>query len=258
MIHYHGLPITPATAAAKVLTGRHAFVSYLYPEQLGIAIEVCQSFAVDNGAFSAWRSGRQMNWPDYFEWVEQIKRLPGFDFAVIPDVIDGDELANNELVDAWPHEPWLSAPVWHMHESILRLQTLARNWPRVCIGSSGEFSIVGSAAWWNRINEAMNAICNEHGHPICKLHGLRMLNPDVFTRLPFASADSTNIAQNIGIDSAWRGTYQPPDKDWRAMIMAERIEANNSAPRWSESMVQTSICWDDRAVAGTKLKEAAS
>ena len=135
----------------KVLSGRHAFVSYLNPQQLEIAIEACQSFAVDNGAFSAWKSGRVMNWPDYFDWVESIKRLPGFDFAVIPDVIDGDELQNNELIDAWPHEPWLSAPVWHMHESIQRLQVLARNWPRVCIGSSGRFATVGDSKWWHHL-----------------------------------------------------------------------------------------------------------
>lgn len=95
MIHYHGLPITPASAAAKVLSGRHEFVSFLTPQQLEIAVECCQSFAVDNGAFSAWKSGRVIDWTEYFAWVESIKRLPNFDFAVIPDVIDGDELANN-------------------------------------------------------------------------------------------------------------------------------------------------------------------
>ena len=234
MIHYHGLPITPASAAAKVLQGRHAFVSFLSPDQLEIAIDCCQSFAVDNGAFSAWKSGKEIFWPDYFDWVETLKRIPSFDFAVIPDVIDGDELQNDELIGAWPHEPWLSAPVWHMHESIERLMRLARNWPRVALGSSGQFAVVGDAKWWTRIAEALNAICDDDGRPMCKLHGLRMLNPDVFTRLPFASADSTNIAQNIGIDGKWRGTYMPPNKDWRAMVMAERIESNNGADRWNK------------------------
>jgi len=243
MLHYHGLPITPATAAAKVLTGRHAFVSFIHKDQLDIAVSVCQSFAVDNGAFSAWKSGKPItNWLPYFEWVESIKNIPNFDFAVIPDVIDGSELDNDELIDAWPHEPWLSAPVWHMHESIERLQRLAR-WPRVCIGSSGNYAIVGNKAWWARMTEALNAICNESGHPICKLHGLRMLDPDVFSRLPFASADSTNIAKNIGIDSAWRGTYQPPNKDWRAMIMAERIECHNGASFWDGGSKQMVIGW---------------
>ena len=53
MIHYHGLPITPATAAAKAVEAGHAFVSFAHADQLGVAVECCQSFAVDNGAFSA-------------------------------------------------------------------------------------------------------------------------------------------------------------------------------------------------------------
>ena len=58
MIHYHGLPITPMTAAVSAVGCGHAFVSFRYPEQLAMALEVCQTFAVDNGAFSAWKSGK--------------------------------------------------------------------------------------------------------------------------------------------------------------------------------------------------------
>lgn len=54
MIHYHGLPITPETAAAAAIGGGHAFVSFSDPRQLALAAQVCQSFAIDNGAFSAW------------------------------------------------------------------------------------------------------------------------------------------------------------------------------------------------------------
>ncbi|HGF0958712.1 TPA: class I SAM-dependent methyltransferase [Yersinia enterocolitica] len=67
------------------------------------------------------------------------------------------------------------------------------------------------------------------GQPITKLHGLRMLNPTIFTRLPLASADSTNVARNIGIDSAWKGTYSPQSKETRASILVERIESFNGA-----------------------------
>lgn len=242
MIHYHGTPITPATAAAKVLAGRHAFISYAHPEQLEIAEELCQSFALDNGAFSAWRSGKPItDWAGYYEWVARIKRMPGFDFAVVPDVIDGDEAANDALAAEWPHERHLAAVVWHMHESVERLERLVVEWPRVALGSSGEFAVVGDARWWSRISQAMDAICDGEGFPPCKLHGLRMLDSEVFSRLPFASADSTNIAQNIGIDSKWRGTYQPVGqsaKDWRAVGMASRIEAFNSAPRWINNQLR--------------------
>lgn len=86
--------------------------------------------------------------------------------------------------------------------------------------------------------EAMNAVTDRNGFPVTKLHGLRMLNTEVFTRLPLSSADSTNIAQNIGIDSAWRGTYVPTNKDVRALVMRDKIEANQSAKNWERQPVQ--------------------
>jgi hypothetical protein len=54
-------------------------------------------------------------------------RAPNFDFAIIPDVIDGDEAANDALINLWPwiREKHMSAPVWHLHESLDRLMRLA-------------------------------------------------------------------------------------------------------------------------------------
>jgi hypothetical protein len=247
VIHYHGLPITPATAACSAVSGGHGFVSFRYPDQLGLVLDVCQSFAVDNGAFSAWKSGEPVtDWRRYYAWVAELHRYPSFDFAVIPDVIDGDEQANDALLAEWPwgreaKSKWVGAPVWHMHESIGRLQRIALEWPRVCLGSSGKYATVGDTRWWGRIAEAMNAVCDRNGTPIAKLHGLRMLNQDVFSRLPLASADSTNIAQNIGIDSAWRGTYMPPSKECRAMVMRERIESSQAMTFWDRQPVQMEI-----------------
>jgi hypothetical protein len=236
MIHYHGMPITPATAAARAIAGGHAFVSFRYPDQLGLVLECASSFAVDNGAFSAWISGKPVtDWTPFYEWVAELHRYPSFDFAVIPDLIDGDEQANDALLAEWTwrgKDAHVGAPVWHLHESLERLERLAFEWPRVCLGSSGDFVQIGTTKWWNRMSEAMDILCDRSGRPICKLHGLRMLNPEVFTRFPFASADSTNIAQNIGIDSAWRGTYTPPNKEARAGIMRERIESHQSPTFW--------------------------
>lgn len=234
MIHYHGLPITPASAALAAIKGGHAFVSFRHSGQLALAAEVCQSFAVDNGAFSAWKSGEPIvDWSHFYEWVDEIKNLPSFDFAVIPDVIDGSEGDNDRLVRDWPF-PNYGAPVWHMHESIDRLVSLASGFQRVCLGSSGDYAFVGDAKWHKRMAEVMRAVCNNRGMPVCKLHGLRMLNPDIFTAYPLSSADSTNIAQNIGIDSAWRGTYTPNSKETRALVMRHRIESSQSALSWTE------------------------
>jgi hypothetical protein len=233
LIHYHGLPITPETAAVRALFAGHGFVSFLEPRNLALAAEVCQSFAIDNGAFSAWKSGKPIqNWAPFYEWAAMCKRIPSCDFAVIPDVIDGDEAANDDLLHEWPLPKWFGAPVWHMHESLDRLERLASTYPRVCLGSSGEFASIGTTAWWGQMARAMRVLCNDEGEPLCKLHGLRMLNPDVFSRIPFASADSTNIGRNVGIDVHWHGSYPPPTKEARADVMRARIESHNSPARW--------------------------
>lgn len=242
MIHYHGLPITPETAAATVLTAGHGFVSFAETRNLGLAAAVCQSFAIDNGAFGAWKAGKPIqNWGPFYEWAAACKLIPSCDFAVIPDVIDGDELENDALLAEWPLPKWFGAPVWHMHESLDRLERLANTFPRVCIGSSGEFTTIATTAWWGRIAQAMRVLCDDEGQPMVKLHGLRMLNPDVFTRIPFASADSTNIGRNIGIDQAWRGTYSPPTKEARAAVMRARIESQNSPAKWGFIVPETSM-----------------
>lgn len=237
MIHYHGLPITPASAALAAVSGGHAFVSFAHSGQLSIAREVCQSFAVDNGAFSAWRSGNPItDWSDYYAWAGNCRRVPACDFAVIPDVIDGTEDDNDALLAEWPLPRWFGAPVWHMHEGLDRLARMAADWPRVCIGSSGEYATIGTPNWWQRMSHAMRVVCDDDGQPGTRLHGLRMLDPAIFGRLPFASADSTNIGRNVGMDGAWRGTYMPPNKDVRAAVMRSRIEASNAPCRWDFSV----------------------
>jgi hypothetical protein len=241
MIHYHGLPITPETAAVEAIKAGHAFVSFRHPDQLRLAIEVCQSFAIDNGAFTAWRSGNPVtDWGPFYAWAEDVRKVPSCDFAVIPDVIDGDEAANDALLAEWPLPRWFGAPVWHMHESFARLERMAREWPRICIGSSGDYAAIGTAAWWLRMGQAMRVICDDMGRPACKLHGLRMLDPGVFTRFPFASADSTNIGRNVGIDAAWKaGNYLPAGKAARAAVMRNRIEAHNSVPAFDFTTIPT-------------------
>lgn len=234
MIHYHGLPITPSTAALKAVNVGHAFVSFRHKDQLSVATSVCQSFAIDNGAFSAWRSGHPVkDWSEFYEWASMCLRHPSCDFAVIPDVIDGNEDDNDLLLMQWPMRIDQGAPVWHMHESLERLERLVTTWPRICIGSSGDYAVVGNPKWWGRVFEMMEVICDPSGYPRCKLHGLRMLNPKVFTKIPFTSADSTNIGRNVGIDKHWSsGNYLPLTKEARAQVMRERIEFHNSPNQW--------------------------
>lgn len=206
-------------------------VSYAHPDQVDIIAEACQSFALDNGAFSVWRSGKTLDVEGYADWCEEWSKHPGFAWCLIPDVIEGTDKDNDDMIARWmtglKTHRIASVPVWHFHESPRRLQALCSRFSLVALGSSGQWSQPGSEAWWERVNEVM-PYCTLEGVPYCKLHGLRMLNPEIFTRLPFASADSTNAAQNAGrplagLAAAWQ----------RANVIANRIEAHNASARWT-------------------------
>lgn len=233
MIRYHGTPITPNNAALAILTARHGMVSFARPDQIALVAEVCQSFVIDNGAFTAWRGGKAVDADAYADFVREWLRHPGFDWCLIPDVIDGDWEANRDAVAAWPLPRAVSVPVWHLHEPVEWLAQLAREWPRVALGSSGQWSDPGSESWWERMNEAMPAVCDADGRPVCKLHGLRMMDPTIFSAVPLASVDSCGVARNIGIDSKWdRGYLRGMSKGVRAQVLADRFERHASATVW--------------------------
>ncbi len=90
------------------------------------------------------------------------------------------------------------------------------------------FAQIGTDRWWRRMHEAMRVICDDAGHPRCRLHGLRMLDPRIFSKFPLASAYSTKIGRNIGIDQAWHGPYAPPTKESRVQVMRARVESINA------------------------------
>lgn len=241
MIHYHGTPISGKShIGAVVLKGRHGFVSFASKSSLPVVAEVCSTFALDNGAFSFWKSGKETDWKAYYEWVELWHKHPSFDFALIPDVIDGCLEDNKRLISEFPFSKFVGTPVWHMHEPICWLYDLCATYPRVAIGSSGEYSTVGNNLWWGRIEKAMDAVTDNNGRPMCKLHGLRMLDPKIFTKLPFSSCDSTNVAVNCADSNRWKN-YPPPSNEVRGLVLAERIEAHNSANEWVRPPKQVSL-----------------
>lgn len=242
MIHYHGTPIGGSKIeAAKFLVGRHGLVSFAYKDQLSAVMEYCQSFIIDNGAFTHWKKGGKINRLDYANWVNGIYKHPNFDWCIIPDVIDGSEQENMDQVEWWQENcsHIKSAPVWHLHESFDYLEFLSSRFEVVCLGSSGEWSTPNTKPWWDRISKVMDFICDVEGRPPCKFHGLRMLDHDVFTRLPLSSADSTNAAVNQGSLSRF-GIYTPPTSGQRAAVIANRIEQYNSSPTWV-NLTQTEL-----------------
>jgi hypothetical protein len=180
MIHYHGTPITPRTALAT-MAGRHFCVSHAHPGDLAWCVRHGASVMLDNGAFTAWTKGAAPDWPAFYAWAEPHLRHPHW--AVIPDVIDGTAEDNDALIAACPLPRAFAAPVWHMHEPLDRLRRLACEWPRICIGSSGQFRAPGTAAWTRRVDDAWSAIEATGAHPW--VHMLRAMREASAGAWPF-------------------------------------------------------------------------
>lgn len=233
MIHYHGTPFSGHEANNLALQGKHACISFANPKSIAAAAELCQSFILDNGAFTAWKSGETLDVEGFEAWAALWSKHPGCDWHLIPDIIDGTEADNNFLILDW--ELANGVPIWHLHESLEKLEWLCESYRTVALGSSGKYATIGNTLWWGRMAEAMTVACDADGYPKAKLHGLRMLDPRVFSHLPLSSADSTNVARNLGMDNKWTGSYAPASQQMRALIMMERIEAHASSSRWSES-----------------------
>lgn len=236
MIHYHGTPLTPVADMIKSFAAKHAMVSFEHPEQMDVSAEICQSVVMDNGAFSAWKQNKPYDFTGYVSWVDAWHRHPAVDWHIIPDQIDGDENTNNDLIKNWPFKK-CAVPVWHMHESLEKLIWLVNDFERVALGSSGSFAVVGNDPWWNRMAQAMKVACDNNGRPLAKLHGLRMLDPGVFSKLPFASADSCHVARSVGMDVKWKGTYVPKSRAVRAIVLMERVERHASSSHWNEEVI---------------------
>lgn len=224
--------MTPAADMTTAFRGRHAMVSYEDPRQMDVAAEICTSVVLDNGAFSAWKSGKKYDFTGFQQWARDWLRHPCVDWAVIPDVIDGGEHDNDALLADWDLPLNVSVPVYHLHESLERLERLINaGYVRVALGSSGEYQDPGSSKWWGRMAEVMEVACDEEGFPRAKLHGLRMLDPTLWSHVPLASADSTNVARNVGLDGKW-GSYAPKSRARRAQIMMDNLDEHPSARRW--------------------------
>lgn len=194
---FHGTPITP-TSVIELLSGFDFCVSYFRPDQIELVSRIARSFIIDNGAFSAWRKGIVLSaeyWEGYYAFVRLWLHL--VKWFVIPDVIGAGTQEQNALIRDVPADLRAKAvPVWHMDEPISQFLALAEKWPRVAIGSTAEFRVVGSRDWRDRMDELWNEVIRVLGR-IPDTHMLRGMQCllDHFG-YPFTSVDSTDIARN--------------------------------------------------------------
>jgi hypothetical protein len=129
----------------------------------------CKFLVLDNEAYTFWRRGATRSEEERTAWIAGYERFveswcdhPGCDWHLIPDIVDGGEQDNDQLVLAWPYRQH-GVAVWHMHESFARLQRLIElalfDSGRIAIGSSGPYASVGTSLWWVRFWSVRAANC---------------------------------------------------------------------------------------------------
>lgn len=225
MIHYHGTPLSPLPVLYE-MTGRHFCISHIAPRDVERCHQIGQSVMLDNGAFSKWKRGQATDWPAYYAWVERWLGYPTT-WAIIPDEIDAGSQAQDALVREWPFGQ-RGAPVWHMDEPLERLLRLTDTWPKVCIGSTAEYASVLSDPWQRRMDEVFNQVAQRHRF-LPWLHMLRGMQCSG-RQWPFASVDSTDIAQNHN------RKYNTP------RAMADRWDAMQCPGAWVTRPEQMELC----------------
>ena len=210
-----GLPLTPVRHLAEV-DGSSFCVSYATRSKLGgqldQAIEAVADdgiLLIDNGAFSAWRSGVPMDVDGFARWAADIMARCPQAVAVVPDVIDGDAEANDAmLIDfrgavlelGLELDADRTMAVWHMHEPLERLTGLVEGgFQYVAIGSSGEYAQPGTPAWHERIRQALAALDDlvAESNGAYRRPWLHMMRAQAEAhRYDFDSSDSCNLAVN--------------------------------------------------------------
>jgi len=227
MIKYHGTPITPKEVFFKSMNDKNVLIPYTCLQDLNKAFEVCNKIIIDNGAFTIWRKGINIEWNDYYDWIDSIyDKITNF---FIPDVIDGTEKENDKLISNYLlryENDHKGIPVWHIDESLHRLSMLTDMFNYIAIGSAGEYRKLGTEKWHNRMDDAMTILCDKNGVPKVKIHMLRCLNSDIFLKYPFYSGDSTNLAQNHSRYNSEKGS----NDGWK--ILLHKIEKYNSPKKY--------------------------
>lgn len=218
-IHYHGTPLTPRDMLWR-MAGKHFCVSFAHPSDVDLCLRIGQSCMLDNGAFTLHTQGKTVDWSRYYAWLES--KLVHPNWAVVPDVIDGDIEQNLEMIRQWPFRPELSCVVWHMAEPIQHLRKLMDlGFGKIAFGSSGQYWKVGSPEWCRRADEAFESIHSSGAIPwIHMMRGMAQTGK----RWPFASVDSVNVARNF------KDTNTCPES------MARALDSVQCPPHWKGIM----------------------
>lgn len=240
-----GTPVTP-NRLLHTLAGSSFCVSHAHPRDLDDCIDLVgdeEILVLDNGAFTYWKQGGRINRREFWTWANEAQRRSPNAVAVIPDVIEGDELDNLveiswALREGWAEFPDRTMAIWHLDESLEQLAKLCRLMNFVGFGSCKEYDVQRHRAkYLARIREASEVVdqVEREFNRRPWIHLMRGLG--VFQELTrFESADSTNVAVNHHRYKAEHGDDRV--QHLKGLVQAKILAGLNTKP---VEQIQSSI-----------------
>lgn len=239
-VAYHGTPITPRLVL-EAMGARDYCVSYFRPDDVEWIDANARSWFADNGVFSFWMTalktgGEVVMTREYLDGYYAFVRRWALEgsgackWAVIPDPIGTGTQELDALLREWPADlADHGVPVWHLDEPIDRALTLLDRYGRCCFGATGEYRVILSDAFCERMDEVFDAI-QAHFNRIPPIHffrGLQLLKPEC--PWPIATADSTDRARNHN----------------RLKVLGDHYlwAVKQSADRWDHMAARRSFTW---------------
>lgn len=234
---YHGTPFTPRRVLNEALEkNAHCFlVNHFTPTDDQWCDENSKEWVGDNGVFPLWQAAKrkalmagerfegvvytQERYDAYVSWCRRwcLEGSGRCKWVAIPDPIGTSTQELDAFLRMWPADlKDYGVPVYHLDEPIDRAVMLLRNFGRLCVGATGEYEIIPSAAFRERMDDLFCAIWGAFGRipPIHMFRGLQLLKPEFDWQI--TSADSTNEARNHN-QLKWRknpirlGRFLPPE-----------------------------------------------
>ena len=193
------------------LGARDYCVSYYRPDQVEWVNANARSWFADNGIFSAWQKGVEFSdayWQAYYDFCRRWCLDGRCSWAVIPDPIGTGTQELDYFIREWPSDLRdHGVPVYHLDEPIHRAVALLERFGRLCVGATGEYRVILSPAFCERMDELFNAIHAAFGSipPIHFFRGLQLLKPEY--DWPITSADSTDVARNHNLLKRFNENY---------------------------------------------------
>jgi hypothetical protein len=157
---------------------------------------------LDSGAYSAWKSGNPIDLEQYAEYLEKTGLL--VQCYVNLDVIPGergDKHPSSAEVEESAKRGWQNylclkkmglhpIPVFHRGERMYWLEKMLGEGVTY-LGLGGiAFGSFGMRLRW--LEEVFAFLCGDRGWPPVKLHGFGVASPELMTRFPWYSVDTTS------------------------------------------------------------------